>query len=64
MIAVFAFYLIGVFGANLNAAEPYPFGDFFALWSYAKIALSHPAAELYDVWRLHDTQVALGPVSL
>lgn len=60
MIAVFAFYLIGTLGADLNAAEPYPFGDFFALWSYAKIALSHPAVELYDVWKLHDAQVALG----
>jgi hypothetical protein len=33
--------------------QPAPFGDFFALWSYAKIASAHPAAELYDFAALH-----------
>jgi hypothetical protein len=36
------------------------FGDFFALWSYAKIARTHPAADLYDLATLHASQVALG----
>ena len=36
------------------------FGDFFALWSYGKIASQHPPAELYDVSLLHARQVALG----
>ena len=35
-------------------------GDFFALWSYAKIASSYPATELYDFAALHTRQVALG----
>ena len=34
--------------------------EFFALWSYAKIASAHPATELYDFATLHARQVALG----
>ena len=37
-----------------------PFGDFFALWSYAKIAAQHSVADLYDMATLHDRQVGLG----
>jgi len=40
--------------------HPAPFGDFFALWSYAKIVSAHPATELYDLATLHARQVALG----
>lgn len=40
--------------------HPADYGDFFALWSYAKIAGTHPAAELYDSAILHARQVALG----
>jgi Glycosyltransferase family 87 len=40
--------------------HPPAFGDFFALWSYAKIAAVHPVAELYDPVALHARQVALG----
>jgi hypothetical protein len=40
--------------------HPPEFGDFFALWSYAKIAAEHPMAELYDPAVLHQRQVALG----
>jgi hypothetical protein len=40
--------------------HPAHFGDFFALWSYAKIASAHPATELYDLATLHARQVALG----
>jgi hypothetical protein len=36
------------------------FGDFLALWSYGKILAGHPAADLYDMGRLHALQVALG----
>lgn len=35
-------------------------GDFFALWSYGKIAAAHPATELYSFATLHARQVALG----
>ena len=42
--------------------QPPPFGDFFALWSYAKIASAQPAAALYDFAGLHASQVALGMV--
>jgi Glycosyltransferase family 87 len=34
--------------------------DFPALWSYARLMLLQPAAELYDVERLHAFQVGLG----
>jgi hypothetical protein len=40
--------------------HPPPFGDFFPLWSYAKIATQRTVAELYDMATLHDRQVALG----
>jgi hypothetical protein len=40
--------------------HPPAFGDFFALWSYAKIATVHPVAELYDSVSLHARQLALG----
>ena len=54
------FYLIGTVEVNLRTTEPYPFSDFFALWSYAQIALTHPVAELYDMEKLHKAQVMLG----
>lgn len=37
-------------------------GDFFALWSYGRIAGAHPAVDLYSFSRLHAEQVALGMV--
>jgi hypothetical protein len=40
--------------------HPPRFTDFFALWSYAKIASAHPVAELYDFATLHARQVQLG----
>ena len=40
--------------------HPALFGEFFALWSYAKILAAHPASELYDLTTLHARQVALG----
>ncbi len=54
-VAYFALYL----GVTLHRGAR-PFGDFFALWSYAKIAVAQPAASLYDPAALHDAQVALG----
>ena len=43
-----------------TAVHPAHFGDFFALWSYAKILAAHPASELYNLVTLHVRQVALG----
>ncbi len=56
----FASYLVIYLVVTLHRGERYPFGDFFALWSYAKIAIGHPAAELYDPAALHTAQLALG----
>lgn len=53
-------YLLLYAFVTLHRGEPYPFGDFFALWSYAKIAIAHAPAELYDPGALHSAQVALG----
>lgn len=36
------------------------YGDFFALWSYAKVIAAHPVVELYDFAALHARQVDLG----
>jgi hypothetical protein len=46
--------------SDTSPGHPPPFGDFFPLWSYARIATQHPVAELYDMVTLHDRQVALG----
>ena len=35
-------------------------GDFFALWTYGRIALDHPVKMLYDFGSLHSAQVHLG----
>ena len=60
LIGVAVLYLIGEFRVSLRPGGGHPFGDFFAIWSYATIALGHPAADLYDFAKLHDAQVALG----
>src|ERR1700742_337240 len=38
-----------------------PYGDFFAMWSFARFALSHPPAQIYDADRLLAFQHAIGP---
>ncbi len=38
----------------------YPFGDFFALWTYAKLAAAGRAADLYDAAAMFKAQLALG----
>ncbi len=54
----------GLYGvAILQGGDPYPFGDFFALWSDGRIVAAHPAAELYDPVSLLARQIALGKPS-
>jgi alpha-1,2-mannosyltransferase len=60
LAGIFASYLGIYLLVTLHRGERYPFGDFFALWSYAKIALSQSAATLYDPRALHAAQAALG----
>nr|MDA8250980.1 glycosyltransferase family 87 protein [Rhodospirillales bacterium] len=60
LIGVSVIYLIGEVDVALAPGAGPPLGDFFALWSYARIVLAHPAADLYDFARLHAAQVALG----
>jgi hypothetical protein len=60
LTGIFASYLVLSFVASANRDMPYRFGDFFALWSYAKTIHTHPAADLYDFATLHSAQVVLG----
>ena len=57
--ACLAYLVLYVF-VTIHRGERFPFGDFFALWSYAKIAASRGPAALYDPATLHAAQVALG----
>jgi hypothetical protein len=60
LVGTFLCYLIIMFYVDQNSGKGHPFGDFFALWSYAKIELSRPAPELYNFGTLHQAQVAMG----
>ena len=60
VLGVFISYLLLYLFVTVTRTRPYPFGDFFALWSYAKFAIAHPAADIYDPAKLHAAQVALG----
>jgi hypothetical protein len=60
LAAVFGVFAILAVRANLHGPKAFPFGDFFALWSYARIVMLHPAAWLYDPAWLHQAQVAMG----
>ena len=60
VLGFFISYLLLYLFVTLTRTRPYPFGDFFALWSYAKFAATHPAADIYDSAKLHAAQVALG----
>ena len=44
----------------LSVRGAYPFGDFFAIWTYAKLAVAGRAADLYDAGRMYAAEVALG----
>ncbi len=60
VLGLFISYLLLYLFVTVNRTQPYPFGDFFALWSYAKVAVTHPVADIYDPAKLHAAQVALG----
>lgn len=57
---MFAYFLALLLSNTLGRELRYPFGDFFALWSYARVAAEHPVGLLYDWVELHAAQVALG----
>jgi hypothetical protein len=66
VLAVCAFCLTDIIRAQFHdlagpaLARSAAFGDFFALWSYARIARAHPVVELYNFAALQARQVALG----
>jgi hypothetical protein len=60
LICVGAMFLVCATYFNLYDHKHLPFGDFFAIWSYAKIAAHNPVGLLYDFRGLHAAQVAMG----
>jgi hypothetical protein len=58
-MVTYARIIWGVYKAQPPEQLPI-YGDFFALWSYAKIIAAHPVAELYNSSLLHARQVDLG----
>lgn len=60
VLALFAGYAV-MFGAvTAQRLAEQPIGDFFALWSTARLATEHPAAEAYDPAALKAFQLGLG----
>ena len=56
LAALFSFLAL-MAGLSVGAAlSGRPYGDFFAMWTFARFALSHPAAQIYDLERLHAFQ--------
>lgn len=51
---------IWMWSAAATPSHPVTYGDFFALWSYAKVTALYPVQELYNYPVLHGHQVALG----
>ncbi|MGI3776595.1 MAG: glycosyltransferase family 87 protein [Janthinobacterium lividum] len=60
LVAVCGVFAVEAVWWNLVGHGDNPFGDFFALWSYARLVFLHPAARLYDPAWLHQAQVAIG----
>jgi hypothetical protein len=60
LTAAFASYLLLFLRFTLSSGDAFPFGDFFALWSFPHIALTQPAVSLFDPEVVHRAQVALG----
>ncbi len=60
LVGVCVGFLIASFRGNSGVGKPYLSGDFFALWSYPKVAFARSAVELYEAGKLHEAQLALG----
>ncbi len=60
LAAIGARYLADFVAFTLRSDDPYPFGDFFAIWSYARFLGEHQAVALYDLASLHAAQVGWG----
>ncbi len=60
LIAAFASYLLLFLRFTMASGDAFPFGDFFALWSFPHIALTQPVITLFDPESVHRAQVSLG----
>ena len=59
LIGACAIYMALYLRALIGHGAPYVFGDFFALWSYPRIAMTRAVATLYDPAQLREGQIAL-----
>lgn len=60
LLALAACYQAAVLRLAATSGAHHPFGDFVAIWSYARIAVEHPITLLYDWDGLRESQAALG----
>ena len=60
-LAAWSSILVAAVSQRIEGSNP-P-GDFFALWSWGRFALTHPLAQIYDAAALHDFQLGLDPIS-
>lgn len=61
LLILFAAYAVVFFGITAHRLRLHPASnDFFALWSTARFAVDHPAADVYDAARLRAGLLALG----
>jgi hypothetical protein len=62
LLAALALFLALMAGFAAGAAiTGRPYGDFFALWTFARFSLSHRAAQIYDLDALHRFQQRYDP---
>jgi hypothetical protein len=62
LLAALALFLAVMAGFSAGAGlSGRPYGDFFALWTFARFSLSHPAARIYDLAELHRFQRLYAP---
>lgn len=60
LLVVFALYGGATLAVAVARGWPGGFGDSFALWSWGRFLLGHPAAAIYDFGGLRAAQLALG----
>ena len=60
LLLLFAAYGVTYLAVSLAGSSPDRFGDWLALWSWARFVADHDAIAIYDPSGLHAAQVALG----
>ncbi|MBV9017075.1 MAG: DUF2029 domain-containing protein [Alphaproteobacteria bacterium] len=60
LATLFVGYAAVYLTVSFTSGSPHAFGDSFALWSWGRFAIAHPAAAIYDPAELHRAQIGLG----